>query len=171
VRRDILEKDEAYKPLMARWKEIEESAGKNGEKFEAEMARYRDEPAGSNFNFVNSALWIAGPPWTGTPAWNDTRVTALAYSVPKLNAKALRNIGGGVPTCLANSSPLATDNPSWVTQCTELGQWGFRGPHPGGVNFLFADGSVKFLKDTVNLATYRALSTRAMGEVVSADAY
>ncbi|MFO0907531.1 MAG: sialate O-acetylesterase [Isosphaeraceae bacterium] len=45
VRRDILEKDEAYKPLMARWKEIEESAGKNGEKFEAEMAKYREAAA------------------------------------------------------------------------------------------------------------------------------
>jgi prepilin-type N-terminal cleavage/methylation domain-containing protein/prepilin-type processing-associated H-X9-DG protein len=43
--------------------------------------------------------------------------------------------------------------------------------HPGGVNTLFADGSVKFVKDSVGLQTWRALGTRAGGEVVSADSY
>ena len=46
-----------------------------------------------------------------------------------------------------------------------------RSYHPGGVNVLFCDGSVKFVKDTVNLATWRALSTKDGGEVVSADAF
>src|SRR5690606_6058302 len=41
--------------------------------------------------------------------------------------------------------------------------------HPGGVQLLLADGSVRFLKDTVNLATWRALGTIAGGEVISAD--
>ncbi|HZW34478.1 MAG TPA: DUF1559 domain-containing protein [Isosphaeraceae bacterium] len=43
--------------------------------------------------------------------------------------------------------------------------------HPGGVNVLFGDGSVKFVKDSVNLATWRALGTRAGGEIVSSDSY
>jgi prepilin-type processing-associated H-X9-DG protein len=44
--------------------------------------------------------------------------------------------------------------------------------HAGrGVNFLFGDGHVTFLKATMNYKTYRALATRAGGEVVSADAY
>ena len=80
--------------------------------------------------------------------------------------------------------------------------------HPGGANHLFADGSVKFIKNTIsswvrptpttglpteltstttftgprrhrpaptpilgNLPVYQALSTRAGGEVISADAY
>jgi prepilin-type N-terminal cleavage/methylation domain-containing protein/prepilin-type processing-associated H-X9-DG protein len=46
-----------------------------------------------------------------------------------------------------------------------------RSYHSGGVNVLFCDGSVKFIKDTVNLATWRALSTKDGGEVVSSDAY
>jgi prepilin-type processing-associated H-X9-DG protein len=72
--------------------------------------------------------------------------------------------------------------------------------HPGGVNFAFADGSIKFIKDTIDtwpfdpgtglpigvtgdpgtpyqlapgtrFGVYQALSTRYSGEVISADAY
>jgi prepilin-type processing-associated H-X9-DG protein len=43
--------------------------------------------------------------------------------------------------------------------------------HSGGVNVGMADGSVKFIKNTVALQTWWALGTRAGGEVVSADAY
>ena len=41
--------------------------------------------------------------------------------------------------------------------------------HPGGVNALLGDGSVKFLKDSINGATWRALGSIAGGEVISAD--
>ncbi|QEH39011.1 Type II secretion system protein G precursor [Aquisphaera giovannonii] len=43
--------------------------------------------------------------------------------------------------------------------------------HPGGVNVLFGDGSVRFVKDSVSAAAWRALGTIAGGEVVSADQY
>ena len=43
--------------------------------------------------------------------------------------------------------------------------------HPGGVNVLFGDGSVRFVKDTVSEPIWQALGTRKGGEVVSADSY
>jgi prepilin-type processing-associated H-X9-DG protein len=41
----------------------------------------------------------------------------------------------------------------------------------GGVNFLFGDGHVAFLKSSMNYKVYLALATRAGGEVISADSY
>ncbi|MHC5537022.1 DUF1559 family PulG-like putative transporter [Singulisphaera rosea] len=46
-----------------------------------------------------------------------------------------------------------------------------RSNHTGGVNTGFADGSVRFIKNSVNPTTWLALGTRAAGEVVSADSY
>ncbi len=43
--------------------------------------------------------------------------------------------------------------------------------HPGGVNILMADGSVRFAKDSINQATWWALGTKASGEVISSDSY
>ena len=43
--------------------------------------------------------------------------------------------------------------------------------HSGGVNMGFIDGSVRFIKNTVNPGTYGAIATMGGGEVVSADAY
>jgi prepilin-type N-terminal cleavage/methylation domain-containing protein/prepilin-type processing-associated H-X9-DG protein len=43
--------------------------------------------------------------------------------------------------------------------------------HPGGANFLFCDGSTRFIKSSIALKTYWALGTKANGEVVSSDSY
>jgi prepilin-type N-terminal cleavage/methylation domain-containing protein/prepilin-type processing-associated H-X9-DG protein len=43
--------------------------------------------------------------------------------------------------------------------------------HPGGVNMAMADGSVKFIKDTVSVPTWWALGTRRGGEILSSDSY
>jgi len=46
-----------------------------------------------------------------------------------------------------------------------------RSNHPGGVNSLFYDGSVRFVKNSVSVATWQALGTRNGGAVISADSH
>lgn len=48
---------------------------------------------------------------------------------------------------------------------------GFSGFHSGGCNFGMADGSVRFVKQSVDQRTYNALGSRRGGEVISADAF
>jgi prepilin-type processing-associated H-X9-DG protein len=43
--------------------------------------------------------------------------------------------------------------------------------HPGGVNLLMGDGSVRFAKDTTALHVWRGLSTRNGGEILDASAF
>jgi len=43
--------------------------------------------------------------------------------------------------------------------------------HPGGVNEAYADGSVRFMKSTVNPVTWWGLGTRAGGEVIDGSSY
>jgi prepilin-type N-terminal cleavage/methylation domain-containing protein/prepilin-type processing-associated H-X9-DG protein len=57
-------------------------------------------------------------------------------------------------------------------------QWGGIGAaitatsnHPGGVNVGFCDGSVKFIKDSVDLPIWWALGTRNGKEIIGSDAY
>ncbi len=134
-----------------------------------EMARFLNEPASSGFYFSN----IVG-------AWGDNsffsggvRITGGAFVIPNPNTPP-DTTGQYLNACFAT----AVLPPDWIAQgnppggpCFLLGQWGFHGLHPGGVNFAFADGSVKFIKNSINPQAYRALGTRNLGEVISADSY
>jgi len=58
------------------------------------------------------------------------------------------------------------DNPNTDTTAVSASSY-----HSGGVNVAMLDGSVKFIKNSVNNQTWWALATKAGGEVISADAY
>jgi prepilin-type N-terminal cleavage/methylation domain-containing protein/prepilin-type processing-associated H-X9-DG protein len=44
-----------------------------------------------------------------------------------------------------------------------------RSMHPGGVNVMMMDGSVRFVSDSIDLSTWRALATRADGEQLDSN--
>jgi len=46
-------------------------------------------------------------------------------------------------------------------------QWGFRSRHPGGAHFLWGDGHISYVNETINEIVYRGISTRAGAELVS----
>jgi prepilin-type N-terminal cleavage/methylation domain-containing protein/prepilin-type processing-associated H-X9-DG protein len=48
---------------------------------------------------------------------------------------------------------------------------GSRSRHAGGINTLMGDGSVRFIKSTINAVTWIGLNTVSSGEVIGADAF
>ena len=70
--------------------------------------------------------------------------------------------------CTQTSGGFGTSN--WNSRFS-YANTGFKSKHPGGANFTFVDGSVHFVKATINMHTYCALGSRAGGEVVSSDQY
>jgi prepilin-type N-terminal cleavage/methylation domain-containing protein/prepilin-type processing-associated H-X9-DG protein len=49
--------------------------------------------------------------------------------------------------------------------------YGSSSAHPGGINACLADGSVRFVKNSISRSVWWALGTKANGEVLSADSY
>jgi prepilin-type N-terminal cleavage/methylation domain-containing protein/prepilin-type processing-associated H-X9-DG protein len=148
--------------------------GASNTMFVGEASRFKNEVE-TWYNEWTVATWI----WA-TSIPGVTRLAAFATTGPRLNAD------------LQIPDPDRTLNPtgrvdSWVydadpkANALGAGQFGFRSHHPGGAHFLFGDGSVRFLKQTIdmgsphyadhNVGVYRKLSTKAGGEVISTDAY
>ncbi len=86
-----------------------------------------------------------------TTAWPPHKKTpgGVGFSDPDVNINGERERFGG-PTFAAITS---------------------RSYHPGGVNTLFGDGSVKFIKSAIDGMVWRALGTVGGGEVVSSETY
>jgi prepilin-type N-terminal cleavage/methylation domain-containing protein/prepilin-type processing-associated H-X9-DG protein len=74
------------------------------------------------------------------------------------------------PTPLNCSTAGGFGTSNWASRCAYTNT-GFKSKHPGGCNFVFVDGSVHFLKQTINMYTYCALGSRNGGEVLSSDSY
>ena len=53
----------------------------------------------------------------------------------------------------------------------DQGHLASRSYHPGGVNVALVDGSVRFIRESIDLDVWKALGTRGGGEVISASSY
>jgi prepilin-type N-terminal cleavage/methylation domain-containing protein/prepilin-type processing-associated H-X9-DG protein len=103
------------------------------------------------------------PPGQGHTAWVDgnSQETGMTTAFPP-NKAAINPTSGAdldIETLL-----ISKNQPVY-------GAITARSYHPGGVNTLLADGSVRFVKSSVDAATWRALGTIAGAEVISSDSY
>jgi prepilin-type N-terminal cleavage/methylation domain-containing protein/prepilin-type processing-associated H-X9-DG protein len=91
---------------------------------------------------------------TGATSWSGDRAASWIWGLQHRSV---------FDTYLPINSP--------VSDCTAHGMGWFaaRSMHSGGVNALFGDGSVRFVRDSINIDTWRVMATRAGGEVVSGD--
>jgi len=104
----------------------------------------------------NKIDWAKGPiPWSGS--WRYKGYTWVEGSI-------WRNWFNTIRT--PNQTCCTMDNVSWWYIMKPASSY-----HPGGVNGVMMDGSVKFFKESVNRPVWMALSTRAGNEVISSDAY
>jgi prepilin-type N-terminal cleavage/methylation domain-containing protein/prepilin-type processing-associated H-X9-DG protein len=85
--------------------------------------------------------------------------------------------GGSAPgTSPASPGSLCDSQPVQGLACYSQGQQGgeftgARSRHPGGVNSLFGDGSVRFIKNSIAPMTWVGLGSIGSGEVISSDSY
>jgi prepilin-type N-terminal cleavage/methylation domain-containing protein/prepilin-type processing-associated H-X9-DG protein len=80
--------------------------------------------------------------------------------------------GGGYTHMMPPNKPscqFSGDSTGNTPDLPDRGMIGAQSYHPGGVNMCFLDGSVRFIKDSVNLQTWGAIATAAGAEVVDAN--
>ena len=107
--------------------------------------------------YGGSDVYAVAASGTGYPSWDGRRLSIWFRStVPE----------GPVMNGYYTPNSPRPDNAVSASRLTAA-----RSYHPGGVNALLCDGSVRFLKDSVAEGVYRALWTRNGGEVISASDY
>ena len=104
--------------------------------------------------------------------WKQGDVTARI--IGGLVARTVDSVGNAyaLNDCAAESNTSLFDLPPGAPY-PNPGQSlpNFRSTHPGATNFLFGDGTVRSIKDSIAPSVYQALSTMNAGEVVSSDAF
>jgi len=124
----------------------------------------------SNYNNITSILAQCDAAWNKNDAvgnggyqcsgqywgWGTPAMTMFQTIVPPNSTQSTWN------SCRQDCGGCGVDS-SHIVNATSN--------HSGGCNVLFCDGSVKFIKSTVNMRTWWALGSISSGEVVSSDAY
>jgi prepilin-type processing-associated H-X9-DG protein len=151
----------SYAACFGAGQEIDESPDRGNGLFRRNFVVSMDEVrdgTGTTIAVGERGACLVKTPWAGAPSGG---ISVIA-SVSSIASYGSIGRGGELVVARADDVPLNGEGTSADD---------FYSPHPGGANFLFADGSVRFVKQSVSLPVYRALCTRDSGEIVAPDSY
>jgi prepilin-type N-terminal cleavage/methylation domain-containing protein/prepilin-type processing-associated H-X9-DG protein len=103
---------------------------------------------GTTSNITN----VDGNRW----GWGATTMTLFHTIVPPNSKQYAFN------SCRSSCGGCGPDDSSYSNAQSQ---------HPGGVNCLMTDGSVRFVKDSISMPIWWGIGTKANNEVISADSY
>ena len=78
-------------------------------------------------------------------------------------------LGCDLTLTLYNHANPINSNSCAINGALSHGAWLAGSLHPGGGDIVFADGHIKFIKNSVDLQVWRALGSRAGGEIVTLE--
>jgi prepilin-type N-terminal cleavage/methylation domain-containing protein len=159
--------------------------------FTGSTTRVKDVTDGMSFTAMvsESILGVGDAGYTvQRPATVDVRTTYVAIPFPSLgpltdsacasatniNYTDLRGFqwASGEPRCASYNHYYTPNSPT--PDCagidfdfSDLGWKAARSYHPKGVNVTMGDASVRFVRETIDAGTWRAMGTRGGGEVVN----
>jgi prepilin-type N-terminal cleavage/methylation domain-containing protein/prepilin-type processing-associated H-X9-DG protein len=90
------------------------------------------------------------------------------WAIGDMTCTTYNHVAGPNARTCAGMSGMMMPNMPMVDMAVQLPPSSY---HPGGVNLMFGDGSVRFIKDSVSIPVFRSLGTRNGGEVVSSSDY
>jgi prepilin-type N-terminal cleavage/methylation domain-containing protein/prepilin-type processing-associated H-X9-DG protein len=122
---------------------------------------------GVSNTLMASELRIANPQ-------NDNDLRGFTWWGPSASFNTILTPNSTFPDALGNGG-CAVQNPPCNSGYKPAGAkdnvvyFGARSYHPGGVNASMCDGSVRFIKNSINLLTWMGAGTTQGGEIISAD--
>jgi prepilin-type processing-associated H-X9-DG protein len=97
---------------------------------------------------------------TSPPTWNGNNRRGFMWASGEIRCATYNHY------LTPNSKKYDCINNDPAAGYAASGWRGARSRHPGGVNLLLGDGSVRYVRDSVDPATWRAVGTRNGGEVI-----
>jgi prepilin-type N-terminal cleavage/methylation domain-containing protein/prepilin-type processing-associated H-X9-DG protein len=119
-----------------------------------------------NYDSFFAAGWTTEPMWM----WGWWAPSGGNFGLSDVTMSSFAPINFRIGFSFANKPPDASSAAGFAPyDAKRVSSWGSQ--HPGGATFAMADGSVRFVKETIAQDVLRALGTRSGGEVTSAESY
>lgn len=146
------------------------------------LAEFRDGTS-NTIAFSEKPIGVAGGPYVPFRDWLEVLINPFNRTVdfwaelcahqsravrPRFDAGRTWALSGAIYTQFFTALPPNSPIPDCGSGHGHgIGAFTARSYHPGGVNVLMADGSTRWVAESIQLETWRALGARKLGEIVT----